>query len=196
MGIFGITLDPSRFAPDDKIGATVALMQATIVEGQRPEWLGIMETLRLGQHLTMIPEFPQLDVDGRAAFGKPLWSSNWWIKDIPPGIRMDDAGYLRISASCLPIQSARPGSGDVIFENTDGQWALSLNKTSRIYAVILDKYLILLAEKSKEEKFHCLGLYKYIIYKKDTHAMKAEGIYILSTGILKWPSLRLGRLTC
>jgi hypothetical protein len=174
MGIFGITLDPSRFAPDDKIGATVALMQAMIVEGQRPEWLGIMETLRPGHHLTMIPEFPQPDVDGRAAFGNPLWSSNWWIKGIPPGLRMDDAGYLHISASCLPIQSVRPGSGDVIFENTDGQWALSLNNSPQIYAVhlgekclytaikfppqvILDKYLILLAEKSKEGKFHCLG---------------------------------------
>lgn len=66
MGLFGVTLDPRAFEPDDRLGATVALMRAILKRpGGRASWLGVAPYLPPHPRLSTIPNFPHTSVDGK-----------------------------------------------------------------------------------------------------------------------------------
>ncbi|EUC28100.1 hypothetical protein COCCADRAFT_30578 [Bipolaris zeicola 26-R-13] len=66
MGLFGVTLDPRAFEPDDRLDATVALMRAILKRpGGRASWLGVAPYLPPHPRLSTIPNFPHTSVDGK-----------------------------------------------------------------------------------------------------------------------------------
>ncbi|KAI0275315.1 hypothetical protein BC834DRAFT_43562 [Gloeopeniophorella convolvens] len=120
MGLFGVTLDPRRFAKDDRLGATIALMQEILRQGGRANWLGLAPYLPPHPQLSTFPVFPRTRVDGQVLLELKVQDANKWsgriahkqlsaILDVrriqmPTG-SMDDVGYLVISRKAIRIFS-------------------------------------------------------------------------------------------
>ncbi|KAK0454553.1 hypothetical protein EV421DRAFT_424188 [Armillaria borealis] len=115
MGLFGVTLDTRRFGKDDRLGATIALMQAILHRGGRASWLGAAPYLPVNPRLSTFPVFPRTNVQGQVLFEfdsqtineQERRSHNRTILDargleMPMG-SMDDAGYLLVSRKALRI---------------------------------------------------------------------------------------------
>lgn len=68
MGLFGVTLDTREFHKDDRVGATIALMQGILRNGRSASWLGITPYLPPDAHLSMLPIFPHTTVQGQVGF--------------------------------------------------------------------------------------------------------------------------------
>ncbi|KUI62889.1 hypothetical protein VP1G_10008 [Cytospora mali] len=100
MGLFGVTLDLRAFRPDDRLGATAALMRAIL---ERPEgrasWLSIAPYLPPHPQLSTFPIFPRTSVEGQVELEL----------DFAP-----ETGYLCISRQTIrvhPLQGERANEG-------------------------------------------------------------------------------------
>ncbi|KAF9469411.1 hypothetical protein BDZ94DRAFT_1317312 [Collybia nuda] len=72
MQCFGITLRPQDFENDDRVGATIALVQAILNKpGGRAYWIPALYFLPPAPELSVFPRFPQTRVDGAAAIRLP-----------------------------------------------------------------------------------------------------------------------------
>lgn len=157
MGIFGVTLDTAKFSHDDRLGATIALMQALMEKddgkvGGRAEWLGIAPSVMPNAAISTLPMFPSTSWRGRAVIetaekGEEEASgeiSAWWqMENTPPG-RVDDEGCLifkRKSARIVQVSDDdQNGSGveedaeakkNKIFEAVNGsKWRVSSDDSS------------------------------------------------------------------
>ncbi|KAI1466119.1 uncharacterized protein F4812DRAFT_97731 [Daldinia caldariorum] len=107
MGVFGVSLNPSSFHKDDRIGATIALAQEILRGGGKPAWLVMAFDLPPSPFLSSFPEFPETDVTGRveiktATDEQCFDLTLWYVADLPDG-SMDDDGYLSISAKAAQV---------------------------------------------------------------------------------------------
>ncbi|KAI9639990.1 hypothetical protein NHQ30_011549 [Ciborinia camelliae] len=107
MGIFGVSLNPSAFNKDDRIGATIALAKAILQSGGKPTWLLMGFDLPPCPFLSSFPEFPKTDVTGTVELQnvddeQQFDLTLWWVDDLPSG-SMDDDRYLSISAKAAPV---------------------------------------------------------------------------------------------
>lgn len=115
MGLFGVTLDTRKFGKDDRLGATIVLMQAILHRGGRAYWLGAAPYLPVNPRLSTLSVFPHTDVRGQVLFDFGSRVANEETRrshkrtildtrrvEMPMGT-MDDAGYLTISRKSLRI---------------------------------------------------------------------------------------------
>ncbi|KAK5994857.1 hypothetical protein PT974_03243 [Cladobotryum mycophilum] len=68
MGLFGVTINTKRFGKDDRLTATIALMQEIIRSGGRANWLWTALHLPVNPQLSIIPVFPRTTVQGQVQF--------------------------------------------------------------------------------------------------------------------------------
>ncbi|KAK0467542.1 hypothetical protein IW261DRAFT_1519327 [Armillaria novae-zelandiae] len=68
MGLFGVTLDTRKFSKDDRLGATIALMQAILRRSDRASWVGAAPYLPVNPRLSTVSVFPHTNVRGQVLF--------------------------------------------------------------------------------------------------------------------------------
>lgn len=144
MGILGVTLDTSKFAHDDRQGATIALMQALANKdggGGQAEWLGIAPGVLPNPAISTLPVFPHTSPDGRALIetvekqeeASAAISSWWQIENTPTGSVDDDGRLLFRGKSAYIVQVSgvdehakqvqEAGQGSGTFESVlGGKW--------------------------------------------------------------------------
>ncbi|KAL0564109.1 hypothetical protein V5O48_017945 [Marasmius crinis-equi] len=113
MGLFGVTLNTGDFDDDDRLGATVALAQEIVKNGDRPSWLVMSHDIPPCQFLSSFPEFPiskewgkvtiqgpqgEIPIDDLIEYGFSRLTDN-----IPDAVSMDDEGYLTIHSMVIPV---------------------------------------------------------------------------------------------
>lgn len=116
MGIFGVTLDTSKFHEDDRIGATIALMQEATRNGHGADWLSISKLLPPCPRISTMPMFPTTTAAGQSVIqdGQVLVRVSdlvkddvkWYIRRAPSGY-VDDSGAFRFSAKSVAIAEYR-----------------------------------------------------------------------------------------
>lgn len=154
MGILGVTLDTSKFAHDDRQGATVALMQALMSKdggSGQAEWLGIAPGVLPNPAISTLPVFPHTSPNGRALIetaekqeeASGAISSWWQIENTPTG-GVDDDGRLLFkakSAYIAPVsgvsekgkQGQEAGRGSGTFESVlGGTWTVCSQESPRL----------------------------------------------------------------
>ncbi|KAL9481013.1 hypothetical protein ACSS6W_005799 [Trichoderma asperelloides] len=105
MGIMGVTLDTTKFGHDDRLKATIALMQAILARGEHAEWLAIATKVVPNPRLSTLPAFPQTDASKKPVLESregvkditDVMDTGWRVTDTPKGTMSDD-GYFRFSA--------------------------------------------------------------------------------------------------
>lgn len=121
MGLFGVSLNPLLFSPTDRKGATIALMQAMLRNGERAEWLGAAQHMQINADIPTLPIFPTVDERGSAVVitdkGKvpisKLIGSAWWRIEGAPSGEMDDQGALTVHVQTLAIRQVRQSEADL-----------------------------------------------------------------------------------
>ncbi|RYO80136.1 hypothetical protein DL766_009359 [Monosporascus sp. MC13-8B] len=114
MGILGVMLDPSQFAADDRLGATIALAREVLRQGRSASWLGLSANLPPCPYLSTFPAFPRTSVATRATYDLPsggqqlvLLTDAIYPNDIGlfPPIKgsMDEAGYHSFDALAIRV---------------------------------------------------------------------------------------------
>ncbi len=123
MGLFGVTLDPSRFSQDDRRGATIALAQEILKAGRSASWLGVGVRLEPDRTLSTFATFPRTSVSGVALVqtktkGRvqevselmdPVYPVGDALVPFPKG-SMDDAGYFSFTAKAVRLRPAQAGA--------------------------------------------------------------------------------------
>ncbi|KAK5655262.1 hypothetical protein OQA88_5829 [Cercophora sp. LCS_1] len=109
MGLFGVTLDPRAFEPEDRLGATAALMRAILERpGGKASWLGMAPYIPPHPSLSTFPAFPRTNVDGtveielEAGEGRQLTMLDTRGFAMPGG-SVDDGGYLCVVREAIRV---------------------------------------------------------------------------------------------
>ncbi|KAL7931784.1 hypothetical protein V8C35DRAFT_309511 [Trichoderma chlorosporum] len=131
MGIMGVTLDTSKFKNEDRLGATIALMQAILARGEHAEWLAIARKALPNPKLSTLPVFPQADAARRPILEtkdgmkdiKDIMDSGWRLASTPKGIMSND-GYFQFTATATSVKESRQEttSATVFSSDTTGNW--------------------------------------------------------------------------
>ncbi|OTA66080.1 hypothetical protein K449DRAFT_403543 [Hypoxylon sp. EC38] len=66
MGLFGITLDTSRFEKEDRVKATIELAREIMAKGGRATWLAAAFRIHPSQQISTFPSFPRTSVSGKS----------------------------------------------------------------------------------------------------------------------------------
>lgn len=126
MGILGVMLDPSDFAVDDRLGATIALAREILRQGRSASWLGLSTNLPPCPYLSTFPVFPKTSVAGQAMYDLPgggqrlvaladaLYPNDIGLFPVPKG-SMDKTGYHSFDAPAVMLtifSAATSLSGD------------------------------------------------------------------------------------
>ncbi|KAI0795989.1 hypothetical protein C8Q75DRAFT_355828 [Abortiporus biennis] len=165
MQLFGVTLDPSSFGKDDRLGATIALAQGILRKGGKAHWLGAWYQLEPSRELPSFPRFPATSVEGKAylvgsdgrrhevaKFVKSKGLSPYAVSGVPKGTMSND-GALVFSAKAILIRpwSSSTSNGETILTASDGsKWIVNARGSKekakfRTFAVLLGKQLISLS---------------------------------------------------
>ncbi|KAI1808938.1 hypothetical protein F4811DRAFT_6684 [Daldinia bambusicola] len=117
MGLFGVTLDTSKFGKNDRVQATIALAQAIMKKGGQATWLAAAFRIQPSRQISTFPIFPRTSVSGKAYVKvrdikgvqevSLLMENDYPIADalVPlPGGSMDWDGYLKFSSKAIPIR--------------------------------------------------------------------------------------------
>lgn len=112
MGLLGVNLDPMKFDPYDRKGATIALMQALLRKGECADWLAAALHVDVNPEIPTLPKFPIVDANGRALIEtkdgvKPIsdaMGDTWWRLVGAPTGSMDDDGTLTTRTDIIPIR--------------------------------------------------------------------------------------------
>lgn len=126
MQLFGVHLTVSSFSENDRIKATIALLQALMKRGSTATWLYIAPTMDPSKELSTLPEMPMTSESGRAyiqtnrgemlafeAFGGG-GTNRWDSRGAPKG-EMTDDGYFIFTARGAPMVDTEPASKDRIW---------------------------------------------------------------------------------
>lgn len=205
MGIMGVTLDTSKFAHEDRLGATIALMQGILSQGGHAEWLAIATNVVPHPNLSTLPAFPQFDAakrpvletkDGLKDISSAM-DSGWRLGNTPKGIMRSD-GYFRFTSLSVPVrQSQQHGttSAAVFDSNTLGKWEVVPQGGGSHTAVYIGQWeqynngafglmrnprdrALMLLEEHVPGKFHNLG-YAFVAPEVvETEGWK-EGIFVV-----------------
>ncbi|KAF2453718.1 hypothetical protein BDY21DRAFT_292373 [Lineolata rhizophorae] len=149
MGVLGVTLDPSQFAPDDWRGATIALMQALLNQGKHAEWLCIAPELGVSGEIGTLPALPDTGPDGRAVADTPqgrrsvseLVHDSWWMLENAPQGSMSDDGYLEFHTRMACIQEVDSNSDcERSFSSVTGKdWKLLPKSDEKVLAAFIGR---------------------------------------------------------
>ncbi|CCL99554.1 uncharacterized protein FIBRA_01572 [Fibroporia radiculosa] len=123
MGLFGVSLDPLRFKPDDRRGATIALAAEILRNGGRADWLAAALDLPPEKGVSALPALPRVNPIGNATLvteegERPVaeilpWVGFGWVDGIPLG-KMDEKGCFTFSSpAALLIPAGRQESGRI-----------------------------------------------------------------------------------
>lgn len=113
MQSMGVKLDVASFSDQDRVKATIKLIQALLDRGHPAIWLYIAPELPPGPELSLLPAFPETSVSGRAMMQMPngrvfasdvIGSSKTWDSQGAPTGSMDDQGYFNFRSSGARIQ--------------------------------------------------------------------------------------------
>lgn len=125
MALFGVALEPSSFAVDDRDAATLALTQKIMENGGRAMWLGLSFTMAPSIFMSTMPAFPETTVATQATVETPSGRRNvqemidtmWLLADGLSGT-VDDDAYLHTRSRARAIQKddGSSPSGQVISE--------------------------------------------------------------------------------
>ncbi|KAH6608270.1 hypothetical protein Trco_004583 [Trichoderma cornu-damae] len=132
MGIMGVTLDTGKFAREDRLGATIALMQGILARGERAEWLAIATKTVPNPKLSTLPAFPRVGAAERPVLEtrdgmkdiSDVMDTGWRLEDTPRGAMSSD-GYFRFRALAAPVRRGhrRTDSAAAGFDSdTAGKW--------------------------------------------------------------------------
>ncbi|GAA85307.1 hypothetical protein AKAW_03421 [Aspergillus luchuensis IFO 4308] len=129
MGLFGVSLDPSKFHRDDRVGATLALASAALQKGSTAAWLGAYFELDPCPFMSSFPSFPNTSESGGCT-----------IKTAAGLINVEDLSRLFASQKPgIPLVRSEEGSSSSAnhISAQNGAWVLdSSNKGhSRYYAI-------------------------------------------------------------
>lgn len=194
MGLFGMTLDPGLYGVNDRVQATIRLMQGVMRMGGRAEWLGISPGMPLNNDIGTMPVFPKFNPLGSLIIETPtgemqvatMIGNGWELCDAPRGTVSDD-GYLRFSARAAPARivqhDEQTPAESIKFKSLIGQeWQLlKRGGPNSYYAVFigtkeqyshaspryvdLRNHLVMLVKEDGLGRFHNLG---YAYATKDT----------------------------
>ncbi|KAH6890291.1 hypothetical protein B0T10DRAFT_485478 [Thelonectria olida] len=182
MGVLGVTLNTLKFGQNDRVPATIELMQALLDKGHQAEWLAIATKMENNPSISTIPVFPEPSPAGKAVVkteqGEVDVSSlmdGWWmIADTPKGV-LDSAGYLEFNAPAASIKKASPGASNPDTRlGDDADWEVLPTHEGPFYAVFVgtkQPYLngvapwisdpndcvLMLLEEHLPGKFHSIG---------------------------------------
>ncbi|KAL7920579.1 hypothetical protein ACQKWADRAFT_297898 [Trichoderma austrokoningii] len=137
MGIMGVTLDTTKFGHDDRLEATIALMQAILARGEHAEWMAIATRVVPNPRLSTLPAFPQTDAARKPVLRSKeglkdvadVMDTGWRLADTPKGTMSDD-GYFRFSALSASVRLGQDqGEESTTSESpfgsdTAGKWAV------------------------------------------------------------------------
>ena len=148
MQLMGVTLDPSTFDPNDRLGVTIALASKILDEGGSADWLGLPAKIPPCLQLSTFPQFAKTDVAGEASFlqsgkwcpGRSLddwtFTYSYWDSDTRKQRlygKMDDKGYLIFTRKACKIVQVLPTTNNDCF-----QWPL-LQDTKGLVWLSLDE---------------------------------------------------------
>jgi hypothetical protein len=183
MGIMGVTLDASKFGHEDRLEATIALMQAILARGEHAEWLAIATKTVPNPKLSTLPGFPQTDAARRPILEtkegmkdiSDVMDTGWRLADTPKGI-MSDAGYFQFSALSASVRQSEQESTSVsVFDSdTTGKWEVVSQGSGSHTAVFIGRWeqynlgafgvmrnpwdhALMLLEEHISGKFHVVG---------------------------------------
>lgn len=112
MGPLGVTLDVAEFQADDRLKATIKLIQATLRDGHPAHWLFTAPELPPSPELSLLPVFPETSVSGCAMLQTPqghipafeaIAKQEPWFDGNAPRGQMDDDGYFRFLTKAAPL---------------------------------------------------------------------------------------------
>lgn len=149
MGIMGVTLDTSKFKNEDRLGATIALMQGILARGEHAEWLAIATKTLPNPKLSTLPVFPQVDAahrpiletkDGMKDIGDVM-DSGWRLANTPKGMIRND-GYFRFSALSTSVKQSNgeTASASVFNSDTTGNWEIVPQGSGSHTAVLIGQW--------------------------------------------------------
>ncbi|KAJ8507796.1 hypothetical protein ONZ45_g9867 [Pleurotus djamor] len=118
MDLFGVSLDPRKLRPDDRVGATLALAKEILAKpGGKPAWLSGLWFLPPSKEHSAFPQFPETSTSGKAY----MRMSDGSLKDVVSLMdrkdflttyayfgesEFDEMGYLTFSEEVCSLKSA------------------------------------------------------------------------------------------
>lgn len=181
MGLMGVTLDTSKFGREDRLKATIAMMQKILERGHRAEWLGLATKMKVNPALSTIPAFP------KSSGGKAIVITSegeteafnvmdgWWMIANTPGGSMDDEGYLELTVPAASIREVQSEKIDIGFKAVNkSRWEVLPTRQGSAYALFigtktfynsghlskmvdLDDMVLMLVEQNSYGKFRNIG---------------------------------------
>ncbi|KAM0263737.1 hypothetical protein ACHAQJ_001052 [Trichoderma viride] len=149
MGIMGVTLDTSKFGHEDRLEATIALMQGILARGEHAEWLAIATKVVPNRKLSTLPAFPQADASRRPILETKegmkdiadVMDTGWRLADTPKG-RMSNDGYFRFGALSASVQQSQQESTsvNVLDSDTTGKWEVVSQGSGSHTAVFIGRW--------------------------------------------------------
>ncbi|KAL6801221.1 hypothetical protein GGI42DRAFT_325943 [Trichoderma sp. SZMC 28013] len=152
MQLMGVTLDPSNFDPDDRLGVTIALASKILDQGGSADWLGLPAKIPPCPQLSTFPQFARTDVAGEAnflkagkwctgrslddwAFAHSYWDRDTWKQRLYG--KMDDKGYLMFTReACRLVRVLSATTNDCpqwpLLQDTEGLVWLALDESERL----------------------------------------------------------------
>lgn len=114
MGLFGVSLDPSKFHRDDRVGATLALASAALQKGSTAAWLGAYFELDPCPFMSSFPSFPNTSESGGCTIKTAAGLIN--VEDLvnvmniilpTRSATLDSQGYLHLKSQASPSFEVR-----------------------------------------------------------------------------------------
>ncbi|KAF4977306.1 hypothetical protein FDECE_18370 [Fusarium decemcellulare] len=146
MGVLGVTLDTKKFNNEDRLGPTIALMQALLEKGGRIEWLGIATRMPPNPRMSTIPAFTQrsdstkrvvVKVEGKEQEVSDLMDGWWTIANTPLG-KLEESGYLTFTSRAVSIDERSAGSDRIHLGSADGyEWDIVPKNQGEFRAVLV-----------------------------------------------------------
>lgn len=121
MGLMGVRLEVSKYTAEDRLKATIHLIQALMSRGDRAHWLFLAPELPACPGLSTLPVMPETSESGRAYLRAPgglvpafevMDQHQQWRSDGAPVGVMSDAGDFTFSAQAVLVIREDPSCGD------------------------------------------------------------------------------------
>ncbi|KAI9166418.1 hypothetical protein HJFPF1_02519 [Paramyrothecium foliicola] len=148
MGLMGVTLDTTKYARDDRRGATIDLMREILRKGGRAEWLGMATQMPINATLSTVPAFPHPNPSGKAVVAvnsvdravSGIMDSWFWLENVPRG-RITEEGYFQFEADSIAVLRRKPDEPGLFLKTTPGdEWVpQSELDESHTYAIIVGR---------------------------------------------------------
>ncbi|KAJ6527721.1 hypothetical protein B0H19DRAFT_1243209 [Mycena capillaripes] len=121
MALFDVQIDVARFGKNDRLQATIAMLQALMRRrGAVATWLFIAPGMTPSRELSILPQMPETSESGRAYIETPdggrvlafeavrAKGTNFWSSEGAPSGEMTDSGYFVFWAMAAPMLDVDP----------------------------------------------------------------------------------------